>query len=63
MTSKSYCRISSLIFGIVALVHVVRVANHWVFQIGPLLLPSWVSLIGALLAAGLSFWGMRLARR
>ena len=63
MTRRAYCLISAAIFAIVALVHVLRAANHWVFQVGPLALPPWASWLGAMVAAGLSIWGMRLARR
>ena len=63
MTSRTYFAVSALIFGLVALLHLLRSVNQWVFQVGPLILPPWLSWIGMFIAAALSVWGFRLARR
>ena len=63
MATKPYFVVSALIFGLVAILHLLRSLNHWVFQIGPLILPPWLSWVGIFVAAALSAWGFRLARR
>ena len=63
MASRAYFTVSALIFGLVAILHLLRSLNRWVFQIGPLILPPWLSWIGMIFAVALSVWGFRLARR
>ena len=59
--TKYYLYVSAAIFGIVALVHVIRALAGWTFQIGPMevsVLASWVAFVitGTLVA-----WAIRLA--
>ena len=63
MGARAYFVVSALIFAVVAILHVLRSWNQWTFQVGSLILPFWVSWIGMFVAAGLSIWGFRLARR
>jgi len=63
MGTRTYFVASALIFAVVAILHLLRSLNHWTFQIGTLALPLWLSWIGMFVAAGLSVWGFRLARR
>ena len=35
--------ISGTIFGLVALLHLLRAVNQWPFQLGPWFLPQWAS--------------------
>ena len=60
---KQYCLISAVIFGVVAVLHLLRVVNGWSFVIGPLDVPTWLSGGGAVVAAALCVTGLRLARR
>lgn len=60
MKEQFYLMISGSIFGLVALVHLLRLVNHWPFQLGPWPLPVWVSWFGAVVAACLCLWAFRL---
>ena len=62
MTLKIYSTISGLIFGIVSLMHLLRLLNEWTLQLGPLVAPVWMSWLGMVVAGMLSFWGFRLSR-
>lgn len=57
---KSYLGISGAIFGIVAILHVLRLWLDWPAQIGTWIVPSWVSWIALALAGGLCVWAFRL---
>ena len=54
---KYYVAISALIFALVALVHLVRLAKRWSVQIGSLTIPITASWIGFLISAFLAIWG------
>lgn len=60
---RTYLLISGVLFGIVALAHVLRLASGWQVQIGPLSVPLWISVIGAIVPGTLSAWAFNLARR
>ena len=53
--------ISGTIFGIVAILHLLRVANSWALVLGPWSAPMWVSWLGTLVPAVLCVWALRLA--
>lgn len=59
---KAYLGISGAIFGIVAVLHLLRLALDWPAQIGNWNVPFWVSWIALLLSAGLCVWALQLAR-
>lgn len=61
MNARVYLVVSGMIFGVVALLHLVRLVNHWAFRIGPWSLPLWMSWGGTLVAAALCLWAFRLA--
>ena len=63
MNSKLYFIISGVIFGLVALMHLARSVNDWMFQIGPFLIEQWMSYAGFVFAAALSIWAFRLASK
>lgn len=60
---KSYLAISVIIFLVVAVVHLVRLALGWQVQVGPNDVPMSVSWIGLLVSAILTVWGVVLLRR
>jgi hypothetical protein len=60
MSEKNYLLISAIIFAVVALLHLVRLATHWSVQVGTVTFPLWGSWLGFLIAAVLSFWAFRL---
>ncbi len=63
MNERNYLIISAVIFGVVAVIHLVRAVNGWAFELGPWNIPMWVSWIGAVIPAGLSVLGFRMAFR
>ena len=63
MNSRTYLVFSGTVFGIVAVLHLLRVVNGWAVVVGPWSVPMWVSWLGALVPAGLCVWAFRLASR
>jgi undecaprenyl pyrophosphate phosphatase UppP len=63
MNTRLYLFITGIIFGIVAVLHLLRVVNQWDFQLGPWLFPMWVSWLGALVPALLSVWAFYMVSR
>ena len=63
MNSRAYLVISGTIFGIVAILHLLRVVNGWAVVVGPWSAPMWISWLGTLLPAALCVWALRLASR
>jgi hypothetical protein len=59
MSSPAFCKVAASIFGIVALAHAARLALDVPIQIGTSPVPMWVSWVGLLITAGLSWWGFR----
>ena len=62
-SDRAYLLISGVIFGLVAMLHLVRVVNGWQFEVGPWSLPMWPSWLGAVLPAVLCGWAFRLGSR
>ncbi len=60
---RVYLRISGAVFGLIALLHVLRLLRHWPAQIADWTVPIWVSWIAILAAAVLSIWAFRLVRQ
>ena len=60
---RAYLAVSGTLFGIVALMHVLRLVQDWPVQFAGWTVPLWVSWIGVLVAGGLCLWGFRLAGR
>ena len=58
-----YIMISAVIFGIVALIQLIRAFNEWAVQIGPYAVPVWFSWIAFVVAGALCVWGFRSAPR
>jgi len=56
---SSYALLSSVIFGLVALLHAARAIAGWAVQIGPLSVPLWFSWVVVVIAGGLSVWAFR----
>ena len=61
MTSQhAFFIVSGIVFGVVALLHALRLALHWQIRINQREIPMWISVGGLIVAAGLSFWGLWL---
>jgi hypothetical protein len=63
MSQKTFTIIASMIFGIVALFHVLRIFFGWPAVVGGWTVPMWLSWIGLVVAGGLSSSGINLAMR
>ncbi len=63
MKNRVYMIISGCIFGIVAVLHLVRVVNGWALEIGPWSTPMWISCIGIVVPAVLCVSAVRLVTR
>ena len=63
MNRRVYLVISGIIFGVVAVLHLLRVVNSWAFQLGPWWIPMWASWFGMLVPALLCLWAFWLATR
>ena len=59
---KPFTLIAVVIFGIVALVHVLRLVAGWTVVIAGATIPMWVSVVGAIVAAALAIMVAREAR-
>jgi hypothetical protein len=63
MKTKPYLIVSALIFTMVALVHLMRLAQGWPVMMGSLSVPFWISAIAFLISGGVAIWGFSLVRR
>jgi hypothetical protein len=63
MTEKTFATIATVIFALVALMHLLRLVIGWSVIIDTWTVPMWVSWIGLVVAGGLGYYGARLAMR
>ena len=61
MNSQNYFLISGTIFGCVALLHLLRLINHWDVILGSWSIPLGFSWFGLVVAGALSLWAFRFA--
>jgi hypothetical protein len=62
MNTRNFCILATAVFGIVAIFHAARIWMGWPVVIGGWSVPMWVSWIGFIVAAVLSFFGFRNVR-
>jgi hypothetical protein len=62
MDQKQFSLVAGVVFAIVALLHLLRVALGWQVVIGEFSVPMWFSWIGIIVAPTLSYFGLRNAR-
>ena len=62
MTQRTYIHITGTLFGLIALLHVVRLINGWPAVIGAWTVPLWMSAIGVVVAGFLVWSAWRLGR-
>ncbi len=60
MSVRTYAATSSIIFLLVAILHLLRLVLRWDVIIGGWSVPTWASLVAIVVAALLSFAGFRL---
>ena len=63
MSEKTFATIATVIFGLVAFLHLLRIAMSWSITIETWTVPMWFSWIGLVVAGVLSYYGTRVARR
>jgi hypothetical protein len=63
MNLKQYLTAAAAIFAIVALAHLVRAVMNWPIVIAGWIVPMWLSWLGFVIAGGLSYFGLSLAKR
>ena len=63
MTPKGYATTSGIVFLLVAVAHLVRVLVGWDFSVGGWDVPSWASVVAAVVAGYLGWTGFRIAAR
>ena len=57
---RGYLQISGVIFGVIALLHVLRLLLEWQAQVAGWAVPLWISWVAIFAAGTLSFWAFRL---
>ena len=63
MKARAYLVISGSIFGIVAILHALRLINQWPLQLGPWSAPMWGSWVGVIATVILCLWAFRLSAK
>ena len=63
MTHKAFSLVAGVIFSVIALMHILRIALGWHLSFAGWVVPMWVSWAGALVAGYLAYQGLRLSRR
>jgi hypothetical protein len=57
---RSYLKVSSALFGLIALAHLLRLLRHWPAEIAGQVVPDWVSVVALVVTLALSVWAVRL---
>jgi len=60
MNPQMYVRVSGAIFTVVAAVHALRLVRSWDMVIGGWAAPTWLSVVGVLVAGYLAYTAFRL---
>ncbi|BAZ10015.1 hypothetical protein NIES4071_18290 [Calothrix sp. NIES-4071] len=60
MNGKVYILISAAIFAFMAVLHLIRLVNHWSVNVGAITVPFWGSWLALVIAVALSIWAFRL---
>ncbi|MGH8369830.1 MAG: hypothetical protein ACRESC_02500 [Gammaproteobacteria bacterium] len=60
---KPFTTLAAIIFALMSFVHVLRLVFGWAVTVGGLSIPMWVSIVAALIGAGISVMLFREARK
>ena len=60
---KAYLVLTAILFAVIAVAHVLRLAYQWPVQLAGWQVPMWISWLGAAVPAALSAWAFSLAMR
>jgi len=63
MDKKTYVAAATIVFSIVALLHLARILAGWDVSIGGWAVPLWVSWVALLVSGFLAYSGFNIARR
>jgi hypothetical protein len=63
MNTKAYLIVSTVIFALVAVMHLLRLTMGLSVVLGMTSIPLWVSLLALLVSASVAIWGLTLVRR
>ena len=63
MNVRTYAIITSVIFALVAILHLVRIIGQWDVIVAGWIVPMWVSVLGCVMAAGLAMMLWREMRK
>ena len=58
---RAYALVSGLLFGVVTLAHILRLANGWPVQVAGWVVPLELSWIGAVVPGALCAWAFKLS--
>jgi hypothetical protein len=61
--NRPYLIVSGSLFGLVGLLHLLRLVYGWTVQVGAWVVPEAASVIGVIIAAGLCAWAFLLAHK
>jgi hypothetical protein len=59
MSATSYARLAAVIFGIIALLQLLRAVAGWPVTVGGMEMPIWPSWVAFVVAAGLAWLGFK----
>ena len=59
----TYRLVSGIIFGVVAIIQIIRAVSEWPVQIGPYAIPVWFSWVAFVVAGALCVTAFRTQRR
>jgi len=62
MTQSTYTTVSGAIFGLIAVLHLLRLIQGWEARIGNYDLPLWLSVVGLLVAGYLAWTAWKLSK-
>lgn len=62
MQHKAYYLVSGILFSLVALAHLLRLAFGWQVLVAGTEIPLWVSWLGLVMPGALAAWGYSLSR-
>ena len=63
MKTRDFVIVSTVIFALVAVMHLIRLVLGWSVVLGMTSVPFWASLLVVLISASLAIWGFSLVRR
>jgi len=63
MSQKAFSLIAGVVFGLIALGHVLRIVFNLSFVVQDISVPMWASWIAVVILGSLAYQGFRLARK